>query len=401
MNRARQCLAIVTVLILAITIAFTQTPRRKWLAGDSHIHSHWSPGYDSQSPPEPIIGGDAVYSTSTNAEKAREYGLSWMVTTDHGGPNHSKLNLVQAYVELTESRKAIPQVLQFYGMELNMPAMDHHTLIMPSTPDEWKNCSTSKASSTRTEAWPPDHVRNSEAAGFARWLSWRRDAEAAADVCQSSGAFRQGNRALWTRRAARVPPTTNAGSGRVPRMEGAPGHQAGGLNGGDRGAYGNDQARTFGGFDQMTAIVGGLWFLARRRPAILDRRDVRFSCELRRSANPGSDFWPGQYQKTYVLADRTYDDISTVCATAEILRSLGDLISELISAQESGGREAATRRTPQMSKAATLNSQFASTFPGQRTPMEQSGGTPVDVIVAGSGPVSRPQFGQRTNQRKS
>ena len=28
---------------------------------------------------------------------------------------------------------------------------------------------------------------------------------------------------------------------------------------GYRGAYGNDKAGTFGGFDQMTAIVGGLW----------------------------------------------------------------------------------------------------------------------------------------------
>src|SRR5262249_57053948 len=55
-------------------------------------------------------------------------------------------------------------------------------------------------------------------------------------------------------------------------MEGAPGHQAGGLapNGtqkrdeagqptGDRAAYSNDKARTFGGFDQMTARLGGLW----------------------------------------------------------------------------------------------------------------------------------------------
>jgi hypothetical protein len=55
-------------------------------------------------------------------------------------------------------------------------------------------------------------------------------------------------------------------------MEGAPGHQAGGLApddspkrdqtgqpSGNRGGYGNEKARTFGGFDQMTAIVGGLW----------------------------------------------------------------------------------------------------------------------------------------------
>jgi len=92
--------------ILAIAITYGQQPERTWLAGDSHVHSHWSPGYDrKKEPPEPIVGGDGRYSTPMNAQKAREFGLRWMVTTDHGGPNHSKLNLTHAYAELTESRK--------------------------------------------------------------------------------------------------------------------------------------------------------------------------------------------------------------------------------------------------------------------------------------------------------
>ena len=107
---------------------------RQWLAGDSHIHSHWSADYDeTKNPPEPIVGVDGRYSTPINAHRARLYGLSWMVTTDHGGPNHSKLNLTRAYAELEASREMVPEVLQFYGMELNMPAMDHHTLIIPNS----------------------------------------------------------------------------------------------------------------------------------------------------------------------------------------------------------------------------------------------------------------------------
>src|SRR5262245_56838241 len=104
------------VVLIGLSLAFAQREEPTWLAGDSHIHSHWSPGYDrTQTPPEPVIGGDAIYSTTKNAQKAVEYGLSWMVTTDHGGPNHSKLNMVHAYAELAASRKAEPDLLQFYG----------------------------------------------------------------------------------------------------------------------------------------------------------------------------------------------------------------------------------------------------------------------------------------------
>ena len=119
-------------LVLSIT-----GQERVWLAGDSHIHSHWSSGYDrSVSPPFAIKGRDAAFSTPRNAAMARQFGLRWMVTTDHGGPNHSQLNLTRAYSELTLSRRLVPELLQFYGMELNMPGMDHHTLIIPQTEDE-------------------------------------------------------------------------------------------------------------------------------------------------------------------------------------------------------------------------------------------------------------------------
>ena len=34
-------------------------PERQWLAGDSHIHSHWSANDDAtKNPPEPIVGVD-------------------------------------------------------------------------------------------------------------------------------------------------------------------------------------------------------------------------------------------------------------------------------------------------------------------------------------------------------
>ena len=138
-------------------------PERQWLAGDSHIHSHWSADYDeTKTPPEPVIGVDGRYATPINAHRARLYGLSWMVTTDHGGPNHSKLNFTRAYAELKASRDLVPEVLQFYGMELNMPAMDHHTLIIPNSEQEASMLYDIESRFDSQEAWPADPSRNTE-----------------------------------------------------------------------------------------------------------------------------------------------------------------------------------------------------------------------------------------------
>ena len=41
--------------------------------------------------------------------------------------------------------------------------------------------------------------------------------------------------------------------------DGSQKRDAAGNPAGARGGYGREGARTFGGFDQMTAIVGGLW----------------------------------------------------------------------------------------------------------------------------------------------
>lgn len=137
-------------------------------------------------------------------------------------------------------------------------------------------------------------------------------------------------------------------------MEGAPGHQAATLSpdgsvkrdadgrpAGNRGAYGNDNARTFGGFDQMTAIVGGLWdsLLAEgRRFWIVATSDSH--ANFADPVSPGSDFWPGQYQKTYVYAQPTYDDVLDGLRSGRIFVVSGDLVSELDVEASSGAASA-------------------------------------------------------------
>jgi hypothetical protein len=365
MHRRLTLMAITLALITSLALSYARDAQREWIAGDTHIHSHWSPGYDRrQNPPAPVRGGDARYSTPMNAQKARAYGLSWMVTTDHGGPNHSKLNMAHAYAELQQSRTEVPEVLQFYGLELNMPAMDHHTLILPNAEDEWKVLFNIESQFDANEAWPRDTSRNTEAAAFQAltYMSSLRRLPVLFANHPSRSATGVGRFGLVEPRELRnghdVAPRIYRG------MEGGPGHQAAGLardgsvkldeHGkptGSRGAYRNPGAGTFGGFDQMTAIVGGVWdaLLGEGRHFwILATSDSHVN--FTETDRPGSDFWPGQFHKTYVHARHNYDDILDGLRSGRVFVVAGDLISTLDVTASAGGEQAGIGGTLAMAR---------------------------------------------------
>ena len=141
-------------------------------------------------------------------------------------------------------------------------------------------------------------------------------------------------------------------------MEGAPGHQAGtlapdGSQKRDERASppvprrlqprGRTHVRRLRPDDgHRRRIVG---FDARRRPPLLDRRDVGFARALRRRSAPGSDFWPGEYQKTYVHAQRSYQGVLDALRSGRIFAVAGDLITELDVEAKSGRRTAGIGET--------------------------------------------------------
>jgi hypothetical protein len=359
----RRAFLLILVAAGIVTALKGQPPDRRWLAGDSHVHSHWSPGYDrSKTPPEPLKGQDAIYPTPLNAQMARRYGLSWMVTTDHGGPNHAKFNLTQAYAELKESRQLVPDVLQFYGLELNMPGMDHHTLIIPHAEDEWSTLFDIEHRFDANEAWPADPARRTEAAALSALAHMKSLPRLPLLFANHPSRSAKGlgqyglTEPLEIRAAHDFSPEVYRG------MEGAPGHQAGALardgsqrldeSGqptGARGSYGNPGARTLGGFDQMTAIVGGVWdsLLGEgRRFWIVATSDshVHYS-EPSRS---GSDFWPGEFHKTYVHARRSFDDLLDGLRAGRIFAVAGDLITGLDVVASAGRRKAEAGGTLQV-----------------------------------------------------
>ena len=353
--RLRPSVVFVLLSTSVVVVQCSGTTPRHWLAGDSHVHSHWSPNYDrTQTPPEPLKGGGAIYSTPQNAMMARRHGLSWMVTTDHGGPNHSKFNMTQAYPELQESRQVVPEVLQFYGMELNMPGMDHHTLIVPQTEDEWSILFEIESRFDANESWPSDPERRTEEAR-------RRALEHMSALPRlplvfanhpsrsATGIGQYGNDEPWElRENNELAPDVYRG------MEGAPGHQAGtlasdgtprrdaaGVLQGNRGGYATAGAHTLGGFDQMTAIVGGFWAALLgegRRFWVVATSDshVHYTETSRR----GSDFWPGEFHKTYVYARREYGDVLDGLRAGRVFAVAGDLVAELDVVAVAAGRRA-------------------------------------------------------------
>ena len=383
----------------ALGLAAPPATDREWMAGDSHIHSHWSTGYDySSAPPTPIKGRDALYSTPRNAAMARQFGLRWMVTTDHGGPYHSKVNLEQAHRELTLSRELVPEVLQFYGMELNMPGMDHHTLIIPHAEDEASVLYEIESRFDANEDWarPPDPRRQSarlrrqalaHMQGLARLpILFANHPSRSAEAI---GAY--GRDEPWEMRENNdIAPDVYRG------MEGAPGHQAASLNengSGYRGVYRNPGAQTLGGFDQMTAIVGGLWdaLLGEgRRFWIVASSDSHF--HYADPVRAGSDFWPGEFHKTWVHARRTYADVLDGLRQGRMFAVAGDLVTELEVSLASGTDEAGLGGTLRVQPGAQVTATVR--FRDPETP-NVAGENPavrrVDVIVGEvRGPTSDP-----------
>src|SRR5207244_1301347 len=93
-----------------------------WLAGDHHIHTRFSP--------------DGEYAIEEQVRHAEEFGLGWCVITDHGSAHHDRVALGPAYAALREARRQNPGILVFQGLEWNMPAAEHASVILPPGPQE-------------------------------------------------------------------------------------------------------------------------------------------------------------------------------------------------------------------------------------------------------------------------
>lgn len=314
----------------------------RWLAGDHHVHSRFSATYaaDPAHPdemPQPTLGGDGPHTIIQNGAMAGRFGLSWMVSTDHGGPHHSELNAAQAYPELLQSRARTPGVIQFYGMELDTPGSEHSSLIIPIHDGERDMLRGIESRWGSREPWPADATHDTRAAMLDLLRTVDGYAPKPVVIANHPSRSAEGFGAWGEHDAASLRDWQDAAPRVAIGMEGAPGHQATSLKpDGQRGIY--RRYPTMGGFDQMTATVGGLWdaMLGEGRHWWI----TATSDSHRHFSEGGDDFWPGEYSKTWVMARPEPDAILEGLRSGRIFVSTGDLVTEMDMTVAGDGSEA-------------------------------------------------------------
>ena len=300
----------------------------RWLAGDHHIHTQYS--------------SDAQYRVLDQAKHGHAYGLDWLVITDHGSNAHAKIGVDKVNPDIVKTRGEIPGLLTFQGMEWNIPGAEHATVFVHPGRNEVdvlkqfeQTYDGSQLPTTNTEA-------QNEAAAIAgiKFLGQQvKDRKVEGALFLANHPARRGIDSPHEIRNWRdADPTVAIG------FEGAPGHQASGIpapngRGGARGYYDNNPSaasyagyplesyRTWGGFDWMTATVGGLWdsLLAEGRAwwitvnsdshvVYLDQSEHGPDSDFEANGKwndpvyngkaniAAGDFWPGFYGRTSVGA---------------------------------------------------------------------------------------------------
>ncbi|MBB5957025.1 hypothetical protein FHS29_003618 [Saccharothrix tamanrassetensis] len=344
--------------------------RDRWFAGDHHIHTKYSP--------------DGQYEVATQVANAREHGLDWVVITDHGGVAHEKFSVDQVAPDIERARAKYRDTLVYQGLEWNIPGAEHATVFLPpgkSTVDILKAFEAAYDGGVLATPVPQGGkgliARPTSADGEPYALAALRYLEAQVLSGRAEIALMFANHPA--RRGVNSPHELRgwreAAPGVAVGMEGAPGHQAAGIptaRGGRGGARGYYEAspnqdsfpgyqpttlenpyRTYGGFDWMTAKVGGLWdsLLAEGRPwwvtATSDSHQVHgdtFVPGTGDHATTGSrgapvdtgkpqvygDYWPGGYSSTLVGApSKSYLDVMRGLRSGKVVAVHGRLIDGL------------------------------------------------------------------------
>ena len=337
----------------------------QFLKGDHHIHTQFSP--------------DAQYDVLTQVIKGRQFGLDWMVITDHGGTAHQKFAIDQITPEIEKVRRQYAGTLVYQGLEWNIPGGEHATVMLPPSSASVDILRAFEAgfdgsilADQKTIPGATSGAGEPYAIEALKYLDAQvRSGRTDIALMFANHPSRRGLDSPHEMRAWR-----EAAPGVAVGMEGAPGHQAAGIplsQGGPgraRGYYDFSPTadsfpgyaptatenfyRTYGGFDYATAKVGGLWdsLLAEGRnwwvtstsdshqvfgdTRIPGTQDYNATGNRGRAIDTGKpitsygDFWPGQYSTTMVAAaTRSYVDVMRALQAGKIVAVHGRIIEGL------------------------------------------------------------------------
>lgn len=358
--------SLATVLALASTPISAQDEPLEWLAGDHHVHSEFSAGWqknhrDPTAAPLPVLGGDSAHTTLQNARAAQRFGLSWMVTTDHGGPRHSELNRRIAWPVLEDVRETLREegspLILFYGLEFDTPGGEHSTLMMPRSSHERDDLYAIESGFAERDGWPTDPARDTKPRMLDALRAMAKLSPAPLLIANHPSRTATGREQWGLHAPDEFRQWMDAAPGVAIGMEGIPGHQAAHSRDGldnnhvSRGLYGG--YATLGGFDQMTAILGGAWdaMLAQGRHWWI----TGSSDSHGHSSEGGADYWPGEYTKTWVHARRTPDAIMDGLRQGRVFVTTGDLVTGLSLTLDNG-------RAVELGSTITMNSHVPQTL---------------------------------------
>ncbi|MET9308699.1 PHP domain-containing protein [Streptomyces cellulosae] len=338
-----------------------------WLAGDHHIHTHYS--------------SDGKYRVVDQVRQGARHGLDWMVITDHGSAIHARIGVENVNPDIRQARAAYRDTLVFQGLEWNIPAADHGTVFVHPGRNEVAVLKQFETDYDGIVKGAGDSSPANEALAVAgiQFLAEQVRRRTVDDALMlAHHPSRKGIDSPHEIRAWRD--ATGADRRIAVGFEGAPGHQAAGLPAPlgparARGYYDGsptansfpgyplDSYRTWGGFDWMTATVGGLWdsLLAEGRPwwitANSDSHHVYGDTTVRgagdfpangRHGDPvyagkidtkAVDYWPGQYSRTHVGAKSfSYAAVMDGIRSGRVWVDHGQLVDGLDVRVSGGGR---------------------------------------------------------------
>ncbi|GAB3715591.1 PHP domain-containing protein [Mariniluteicoccus flavus] len=352
--------------------AYAEDPRLTWLVGDHHVHTQYS--------------HDAKYLIRQQLDNAQRYGVDWLAFTEHSNFAHAEKGVFSSLKEI-QAERARRKMLIFQGIEWYIPAAEHCTvLVTPGANEATTLRAFELAWDGKLNGWekPANAAQAAEweqkAAQAIAWLGGERragrvdDALIIANHPMRLGIDSPHEMRLWR----------DADRDIMIGMEGAPGAQGYGAGknvdmGDQRGEYTNrprpdshpayteDMYRPYGGFDWMTATVGGLWdsmlaeglpfFITSNSDNHLTVKDTwrigdypasepytslpkefdRWAVLGKRpdpvdSGQPqgGSDYWPGQFSRTHTgVTDRSYSGVMAALRAGRVWVDHGHLLQGL------------------------------------------------------------------------
>lgn len=352
-----------------------------WVVGDFHEHSHFSDGG---------MKLDSVFDYAT-----RNFRVNFMVNTDHGGayPRHWDGSYWSSYPEIKiegsdagedekgrplmwrwqelrdfsyakvdSFRKKYPNRHYIQGLEWNSPATSHTStgIIansgLPIAMFEYQFDSSDKD----TLGGPAKGLvkKNGRKNGNGEMLSREERTEATAAAIK--WLMKHHRFTSWTilahpERGGNVKiedlrNINNAGPDVAFGFEGIPGHQKHNL----RGIFYPENALgggTYGGVGYMAAKVGGVW------DALLGESRNFWLFTSSDFHGTQSDFWPGEYHKTWIYSKDTTSAVSILegMRNGNVFVSNGDLITGLdFNLHSQKGKKATMGQTLQVKRGEDL-----------------------------------------------